>query len=344
MVEFSVLDLAPIVEGGTAAQALANSRDLARWAETLGYKRYWLAEHHNMPGIASSATAVVIAHVAAGTSKIRVGAGGIMLPNHSPLVVAEQFGTLDALFPGRIDLALGRAPGSDQRTARALRRERMQAADQFPDDLFELLNYLQPQSPQPAVRAIPGEGADIPVWLLGSSLFSAQLAASMGLPYAFAGHFAPAQMVDALQLYRQNFEPSEQLKRPHSMAGVTVVAAETDEEANYHFTSIQQQVVNLHRGTPGRIKPPVKSMDGLWSPAERASVEQFLGEAIVGSPGTVLRRLAAFIQRTQVDEVIVTTQIYDHGARRRSYELLAALVPDLQRQMSGTATVNISAH
>lgn len=324
MIRFSVLDLAPIVQGGTAAQALANSLDLARHAERLGYTRYWLAEHHNMTGIASSATAVVIGHIAAGTRSLRVGAGGIMLPNHSPLVIAEQFGTLASLFPGRIDLALGRAPGSDQRTARALRRDRMDASDRFPEDVVELMGYFKAEGIKP-VRAIPGEGLDIPVWLLGSSLFSAQLAASLGLPYAFAGHFAPALMLQALELYREQFQPSERLAQPYSMAGVTAVVADSDEEARHHFTSIEQQVLSLLRGFPGQIKPPVPAMDPLWNAPEKRGVEQFLSEAVVGSPATVREGLARFVAKTGVQEVIVTTQIFDHAARLKSYTLLAGV-------------------
>ncbi len=324
MIRFSILDLAPIVQGGTAAQALANSLELARLAERLGYTRYWLAEHHNMTGIASSATAVVIAHIAGGTRTLRVGAGGIMLPNHSPLVIAEQFGTLASLFPGRIDLALGRAPGSDQRTARALRRDRMDASDQFPEDVVELMGYFRAEGIKP-VRAIPGEGLDIPVWLLGSSLFSAQLAASLGLPYAFAGHFAPALMLQALELYRDQFQPSERLAEPYSMAGVTAVVADSDEEARHHFTSIQQQVLSLLRGFPGQIKPPVPAMETLWNAPEKRGVEQFLAEAVVGSPTTVREGLQRLVAKTGVQEIIVTTQIFDHAARLKSYALLAGI-------------------
>lgn len=324
MVPLSVLDLAPVVRGGTAAQALANSRDLAQHVERLDFRRFWLAEHHNMTGIASSATAVVIGHVAAGTSRIRVGAGGVMLPNHSPLVIAEQFGTLESLFPGRIDLGLGRAPGSDQVTARALRRERLHsAADSFPQDVLELLRYFQPGKENQAVRAVPGAGLEVPVWLLGSSLFSAELAAALGLPYAFAGHFAPALMVEALTLYREKFEPSIAHSRPHTMAAVSVIAADTDDEAAFLFTSAQQQIRDLHRGVPGPLRPPIPTMDGQWTPAEKAGVDQFLREAIVGGPATVRRGLAQFVAKTGADEVIIAAQIHDHEARKRSYRIVA---------------------
>lgn len=324
MIPFSVLDLAPIVRGGTAADALRNTLDLARHVERLGFLRYWLAEHHNMTGIASSATAVVIAHVAAGTSTIRVGSGGVMLPNHAPLVIAEQFGTLESLFPGRIDLGLGRAPGTDPMTMRALRRNNLTSADTFPQDVIELMRYFRAPARDQLVRAVPGGGLNVPIWLLGSSLFSAQLAATLGLPYAFASHFAPALLHEALAIYRDNFEPSDAHPRPYAMAGVTVIAAPSDEEAARLFTSLQQQIVNLHRGTPGPLNPPVESMDGLWTPAEKAGVDQFLGEAIVGSPDTVQRGLRSFIERTNVDELMITAQIYDHTARLRSYEIVAA--------------------
>jgi luciferase family oxidoreductase group 1 len=330
MIPFSVLDLSPIVRGGDAAGALRNSLDLARHAERLGYKRYWLAEHHSMPGIASAATAVAIAHVAGGTSTIRVGSGGIMLPNHSPLVIAEQFGTLDALFPGRIDLGLGRAPGTDQRTARALRRERFnQSADSFPQDVLELQGYFRPALSGQAVRAIPGEGRAVPLWLLGSSLFSARLAASLGLPYAFAGHFAPDLMLDALALYRREFQPSEQLAAPYAMAGVGVVAAETDAEATKIFTSLQQQFIALHRGVPGQLPPPVDDLGAIATAPEIASVNHALREAIVGSRMTVRRGVETFLQRTGVDEIIVTAHIFDHTARVLSYRILAEVRDEL---------------
>jgi luciferase family oxidoreductase group 1 len=319
----SVLDLAPIIKGGTAAIAFENSLDLARHVERWGYHRFWLAEHHNMTGIASAATAVVIGHIAGGTSSIRVGAGGVMLPNHAPLVIAEQFGTLESLYPGRIDLGLGRAPGTDQRTARALRRDRMNSADTFPQDVVELLSYFRKEEPGQAVRAVPGAGLKVSVWLLGSSLFSAQLAAILGLPYAFAGHFAPQHMLEALEIYRREFKPSEYLDRSYAMAGVNIFAADTDAEARTPFTSLEQAFVNLQRGAPGPLNPPVDTMEGLWTAAERAGVQHALGESIVGSRETVQGGLEAFIERTQVDEVMVTAQIYDHAARLRSFEIVA---------------------
>ncbi|SDR73965.1 LLM class flavin-dependent oxidoreductase [Opitutus sp. GAS368] len=323
MVPFSVLDLSNIVQGGTVAGALDRSRELARHAEALGYRRFWLAEHHNMPGIASAATAVVIAHVAAGTSTIRVGSGGIMLPNHAPLVIAEQFGTLAALFPGRIDLGLGRAPGTDQPTARALRRGGSDVSDSFPRDVTELQSYFQPAVPGQVVQAVPGAGLDVPIWLLGSSLFGAQLAAVLGLPFAFASHFAPDYLEQALTLYRQGFQPSATLAQPYAMAAIGVVAADTDAAATRLFTSLQQSFVLLRRGTPGLLPPPVDRMDGRWTPTERAGVEHAFREAVVGSPATVKRGLESFLQRTGVDELMVTAAIHDHTARLRSFELVA---------------------
>ena len=322
-IPFSILDLAPIVVGGTATQAFRNSLDLARHAEQWGYQRYWLAEHHNMTGVASAATAVVIGYVAGGTSTIRVGAGGIMLPNHAPLVIAEQFGTLESLYPGRIDLGLGRAPGTDMRTARALRRHLMQSTDSFPEDVQELQAYFRSAMPGQPVRAVPGEGLNVPIWLLGSSLFSAQLAAALGLPFAFASHFAPDHLMQALDLYRRQFQPSEALARPYAMAGVPVIAADADAEAQRLFTSLQQQFVNLQRGRPGPVLPPVDSMEGRWSASEQAALDHMLRYAAVGSPDTVRRKLAAFIAETAADELIVTAQIFDHAARLRSFELVA---------------------
>jgi luciferase family oxidoreductase group 1 len=323
MVPLSVLDLAPIVAGASAAVAFRNTLDLARHAERLGYRRYWLAEHHNMPGIASAATSVVIGYVAGGTSTIRVGAGGIMLPNHSPLVVAEQFGTLESLYPGRIDLGLGRAPGTDANTARALRRRSDLDADGFPDDVMELQAYFRDVAPGQLIRAVPGAGLKVPIWLLGSSLFSAQLAAALGLPFAFASHFAPDLLMQALDIYRARFNASESLARPYTMAGVVAIAAATDGEARRLLTSLQQQFVNLRRGRPGPVQPPVDTMDGLWTPAEQAGVEHSLACAIVGSPEAVRRGLEGFVAQTGVDEVMVTAQIYDHAARVRSYEMVA---------------------
>jgi luciferase family oxidoreductase group 1 len=326
VIPFSILDLSPIPQGATAADALRNSLDLAQHAEAWGYKRYWLAEHHNMPGIASAATSIVIAHVAAGTKTIRVGSGGIMLPNHSPLVIAEQFGTLESLFPGRIDLGLGRAPGTDQPTMRALRRNAAAASDNFPQDVEELQSYFEPATPNQRIRAFPGTGLRVPIWLLGSSLFSAQLAAELGLPFAFASHFAPADMVQALELYRANFKPSRQLDRPYAMLGLNVIIAETDAQARYLFTSVQQSFTNLRRGTPGQIPPPIDDIDSYWSPQEKASASQTLLCSIVGSPETAERRLLNFLQVMQPDEIIATAHIYDHAARLRSFELLAELL------------------
>ena len=323
MVPLSILDLSPIVQGQTAAQALNNSLDLAQHAEAWGYRRFWLAEHHNMPGIASAATAVAIGHVAAGTKTIRVGSGGVMLPNHAPLVIAEQFGTLAALFPGRIDLGLGRAPGTDPLTARALRRGQGDSADTFPQDVVELQGYFRPVKPGQAVQAVPGSGLDIPIWLLGSSLFSAQLAAALGLPFAFASHFAPDLLGEALELYRSGFRPSPSLKRPYSMAAVAVCAADTDNAASRLFTSLQLSFVNLRRGTPGPLPAPVDSMEGRWSPAEETMVAHAFSEAIVGSPATAKRGIEAFVRRTAVDELMVTGSIYDHTARLRSFEIVA---------------------
>ncbi|WP_119461224.1 LLM class flavin-dependent oxidoreductase [Rhodospirillaceae bacterium SYSU D60014] len=323
MIPFSVLDLAPIPRGSDAAQAFRNTLDLAQHAEQWGYQRYWLAEHHNMTGIASAATAVVIGHVAGGTKTMRVGAGGVMLPNHAPLVIAEQFGTLASLYPGRIDLGLGRAPGTDMMTARALRRDLATNADMFPQDVVELQMYFQPAEPGQKIRAVPGAGLDVPIWLLGSSLFSAQLAAALGLPFAFASHFAPEQMSAALELYRSQFKPSEQLDRPYAMVGVNVFAAETDAEAQRLFTSAQQQFVNLRRGEPGPLPPPVDTMEGRWSAMEKAGVERALACSMVGSPATVRRGLETFLAATKPEEIIVTGQIYDHAARLRSFEIAA---------------------
>ncbi len=321
----SVLDLSPILRGGDAAQALRHSLDLAQHAERWGYRRFWLAEHHGMTGIASAATAVVIGHVAAGTSTIRVGSGGVMLPNHSPLVIAEQFGTLASLYPGRIDLGRGRAPGTHPRTTAALRRERTESADTFPRDVVELQRYFQPALPGQAVRAIPGAGLEVPIWLLGSSLFSAQLAAALGLPYAFAAHFAPDHLDRALELYRGEFKPSPALAAPHAMVAVGVYAAASDREAARLFTSAQQQILNLRRGEPTPLNPPVDTMEGRWSSVEQALVEHAQRETIVGAPATVRRGLAALLERTAADELILATQIFDHGARLRSYELVAGL-------------------
>jgi len=325
-VPLSVLDLSPIIQGGDAALALKNSLDLARHCEQLGYRRYWVAEHHNMPGIASAATSVVIAHIAQGTATIRVGAGGIMLPNHAPLVIAEQFGTLAALFPGRIDLGVGRAPGTDPRTAAALRRNLAGDVDHFPRDVLELIAYLdEPQFGQ-AVRAIPGAGSKVPVWMLGSSLYGAQLAAALGLPYAFASHFAPEQLSDALALYRAQFRPSRFLAKPYAMLGLNVVVADTDAQAKHLFTSLQQAFINLRTGRPGPLPPPVEDIRPyLADPRVEAMLRSVLAVAQAGSPDTVKAGLEAFIARHQPDELMVAAQIFDHTARKRSYELLANL-------------------
>jgi luciferase family oxidoreductase group 1 len=321
MVPLSVLDLAPIVEGGDAGGALRHSLELARRAERLGYRRFWMAEHHNMAGIASAATAVALAFVGAGTRTIRIGAGGVMLPNHAPLIIAEQFGALAALYPGRVDLGLGRAPGTDALTMRALRRGLAAGPEAFPRDVVELLHYLEPASPGQAVVATPGAGSDVAPWILGSSTFGAQLAAVLGLPYAFASHFAPAEMEAAAAIYRAQFQPSARLARPHIMFGLTVVAAESDAEAARLFTSLQQAIAALRSGTPGPLPPPRDdlALDG----AARAARGGMLAEAIVGSPATVAGRLAAFIQRTRADELIVTSSIFDPAARMTSYEILA---------------------
>ncbi|MPS36046.1 LLM class flavin-dependent oxidoreductase [Stenotrophomonas acidaminiphila] len=320
MIPLSVLDLAPVCEGATPGQAFANMLDLARHAERWGYRRYWLAEHHNMPGIASAATSVLIGHVAGGTSTIRVGAGGIMLPNHSPLQVAEQFGTLASLYPGRIDLGLGRAPGTDQATARALRRY-FDSADQFPQDVAELLHYFEPVQPGQGVQAVPGAGIDVPVWLLGSSLFSARLAAGMGLPFAFASHFAPDAMDEAVALYRRDFRPSARLQAPWAILALNVVASASEAESRRLFTTQQQSFVNLRRGRPGRIPPPVDDIEAFWEPHEKAGVERALACTVLGDPQQVGEGLAAFAARHRPDEMMLTANIFDHAARLRSFEL-----------------------
>jgi luciferase family oxidoreductase group 1 len=322
----SVLDLAPIVDGTTAGDALRNSLDLARSVERLGYRRFWLAEHHNAIGIASAATSVVIAHVAAGTSTIRVGSGGIMLPNHAPLVIAEQFGTLAELHPGRIDLGLGRAPGTDRLTILALRRD-VSSADTFPQDVVELQRYLADAVPGQAVQATPGAGTKVPLWILGSSLYGAQLAAMLGLPYAFASHFAPEALLPALQVYREKFEPSAQLQEPYAMVGANVVAAETDEEARRLFTSAQQSFTNIFRGRRGKLPPPIDDIESYWTPLEKERASAMLARSFVGAPETVRTGLDAFVAETQADEIIVASAIHDHAKRVRSYELLASPAP-----------------
>ena len=321
---FSVLDLSPILQGSDAAQSFRNTLDLAQHAERWGYQRYWLAEHHGMPGIASAATSVLIGHVAGGTHSIRVGAGGIMLPNHSPLLIAEQFGTLASLYPARSDLGLGRAPGSDPVTARALRRNQVNDGEQFPRDVLELMDYFSADSKNP-VHAVPGRGLDIPVWILGSSLYGAHLAATFGLPYAFASHFAPQQMMQAIALYRALFQPSERLAKPYVMLGFNVFAADSDEEAAYQATSMQQAFVNLRSGRPGRLPPPVRDYAKNVAPAERALLDSVLTCSAIGSPRIVRDSLNAFIERTGADELMIAAQIFDHGARLRSFEITSGL-------------------
>ena len=325
MIPLSVLDLAPIAEGGDAAMAFRNSRDLAVHAERLGYRRFWMAEHHSMPGIASAATAVVLGYVAEATSTIRIGAGGSMLPNHSPLQVAEQFGTLESLYPGRIDLGLGRAPGTDQAAMQALRRNLDTDPQQFPRDVVELLDYFAPADAGRRVRAIPGEGLAIPIWILGSSLFGAQLAAMLGLPYAFASHFAPGMMMDAIAVYRERFQPSAQLDRPYVMLGFNAFAAATDEEGARLASSMEQAFVALRSGNPGRLKPPVEGYRDTLPPA-RALLRQVLSCSAIGSPATVCAALEAFVARTGADELMIVSQIFDHEARRRSYEIVADFI------------------
>ena len=334
MIPFSVLDLAPIVEGGTAADSFRNTLDLAQHAEAWGYQRYWLAEHHGMRGIASAATAVVIGHVAGGTKHIRVGAGGVMLPNHSPLVIAEQFGTLESLFPRRNELGLGRAPGSDQTTARALRRDLQSDAQQFPRDVLELQHYFAPVQEGQTLRAVPGAGLNVPLWILGSSTFGAQLAAELGLPYAFASHFAPGDMLAAIEIYRARFKPSRQLAKPYVMLGFNVFAADTDAAGRFLFSSLQQAFVNLRSGRPSMLQPPVDGFAERLHPADRAMVDAALSCAAVGSPDTVRQALQTFIARTGADELMLTSQIHDHAARLHSYEIAAEVRANL-----GSATV-----
>ena len=321
MVPLSVLDLAPIVQGGAAAQSLRASRELAHAADRLGFQRYWLAEHHNMPGIASAATAVALAYAGEGTTKIRLGAGGVMLPNHAPLIIAEQFGTLEAIHPGRIDLGVGRAPGADQLTARALRRNLEGSVDRFPDDVMELIALLGDPQPGHAIRAVPGSGSNVPVWILGSSLYGARLAAALGLPFAFASHFAPEMLDQAVAIYRQQFKPSEHGERPRLMLGLNLVAAESDEEARYLLTSLQQVFVNLHRGQPGPLPPPVRRADAAL--AATLGPGSPLAKAVVGGPETVRAGLQAFVDRHQPDEVIIAAQIFDPQKRIRSLEIAA---------------------
>jgi len=325
---YSILDLVPVTEGSDARTAFANMLDLARLGERLGYRRYWLAEHHNMPGIASAATAVLIGHVAGATTTIRVGSGGIMLPNHAPLQVAEQFGTLASLYPGRIDLGLGRAPGTDQAATRALRRY-YQGAEEFPSDVMELLQYFEPVQPGQTVRAVPGAGVEVEVWILGSSLFGAQLAARLGLPYAFASHFAPDLLEQALAIYRETFRPSPRLKRPHVMLALNVVAADSDAEARRLFTSQQLGFINLRRGRPGLVQPPVEDITAVSTPQERMGVDQALACAVIGAPATVQRGIGEFVARHRPDELMLTANVFDHAARLRSFELAAEVMGQL---------------
>jgi luciferase family oxidoreductase group 1 len=322
MAKLSVLDLAYIGEGFTPADALRNALDLAQHAEAAGYTRFWLAEHHNLAGIASAATAVCICHVAGGTNTIRVGAGGIMLPNHSPMVIAEQFGTLATLFPGRIDLGLGRAPGTDQRTLMALRRT-PESAEHFPQDVVELQALLGPPQPNQVIHAIPGEDTNVPLWILGSSLFGAQLAAMLGLPYAFASHFAPQALMDAIRVYRERFEPSAQLDRPYVMVGCNAIVADTEDEAKRLFTSPQQNFARMVRGTRGQLPPPVDDIESFWSPVEKMHASQMLACSFYGSPATIRGKLEPLIEATGADELMVAAAIWDHAARVRSFELLA---------------------
>jgi len=332
MVPFSVLDLSPITEGSDAGQALRNSLDLARHVEALGYRRYWMAEHHNLPGIASAATAVALAHVAGGTSSIRIGAGGIMLPNHAPLLIAEQFGTLAALHPGRVDLGLGRAPGSDQVTARAVRRALLGGEDSFPQEVVELMGYFAPVEPGQRVQAVPGAGMEVPIWILGSSTFGAQLAAYLGLPFSFASHFAPGMMTDAIAIYRARFRPSAQLQTPYLMLGVTTVAAETDEQARFLFSSLQQSTLNNRTGRPGRVPPPVADFEAQLDPYARAILGDAFACAVVGGPETVRRGLDDLIAGTGADELMITANIFDHEKRKRSFEIVAEVHGGMTRR------------
>ena len=329
VVPFSVLDLAPVPQGKTPANAFQSSLELAQHAEKWGYQRYWLAEHHNMTGIASAATSVLIGYIAAGTKSIRIGSGGVMLPNHSPLVIAEQFGTLATLYPGRIDLGLGRAPGTDQRTMIALRRNMSGEIDNFPQDVQELQYYFDDVKPEQPVQAVPGQGLHVPIWLLGSSLYSAQLAAALGLPFAFASHFAPDMLYQALAIYRSKFKPSAQLQKPHAMVCINAIAADTDEEARRMFTSNQQQFINLRRGKPGKLPAPVDNIESLWSAQERFGVDQALRLSVVGNKESIRQGLTAILRETDADELIINGQIFDHAARLHSFEIVSQLQGEL---------------
>lgn len=328
-IPLSLLDLAPIIQGSTAKEAFAHSLDIAQLAEKLGYHRYWLAEHHNMTGIASAATSVLIGYLAANTRTLRLGSGGVMLPNHSPLVIAEQFGTLNTLYPERIDLGIGRAPGSDQRTMQALRRHMNTDIDNFPQDVAQIINWFDAINPDPAVRPVPGFGEKIPVWLLGSSLYSARLAAQMGLPFAFASHFAPDLLLQALDVYRANFQPSQRLPKPYAMVCINIIAAETQREAEFLFTSMQQAFVTLRRGQPSQLPAPVESMENIWSPAEEFGVQQALGMSLVGDKTKVRHGLETILRQTQADEIMVNGQIFDHQARLHSFELAMQVMNEI---------------
>lgn len=328
-IPLSLLDLAPIIEGSTAKEAFAHSLDIAQLAEKLGYHRYWLAEHHNMTGIASAATSVLIGYLAANTQSLRLGSGGVMLPNHSPLVIAEQFGTLNTLYPERIDLGIGRAPGSDQRTMQALRRHMNTDIDNFPQDVAQIVNWFDATNPEPAVRPVPGFGEKIPVWLLGSSLYSARLAAQMGLPFAFASHFAPDLLLQALDVYRVNFQPSQRLSKPYAMVCINIIAADTQREAEFLFTSMQQAFVMLRRGQPSQLPAPVESMENIWSPAEEFGVQQALGMSLVGDKTKVRHGLETILRQTQADEIMVNGQIFDHQARLHSFELAMQVMNEI---------------
>ncbi len=330
----SVLDLSPVFEGETVSDALRHSLSLAQTAEKLGYKRFWLAEHHNMPGIASAATSVVIGYVAGGTTKIRVGSGGIMLSNHSPIVIAEQFGTLESLFPGRIDLGLGRAPGTDRPATLALRRTLTNDGEEFPEQLEELRFFFKDVVENQKVQAVPGAGLNVPIWLLSSSGFSAHLAGVLGLPFAFAAHFSPEYTLPALKLYRQTFQPSDDLPKPYAMVALNIVAAETDEEAEFLATSQTQSFLNLIRQKPGKIPPPVENMDVIWNAQEKALVASRTGGSIVGSKETVKRKLEEFLEQTNADEIMVNAMIYDHQKRLRSYEIIAELFNENQKKLT----------
>ncbi|WP_272525197.1 luciferase-like monooxygenase [Providencia sp. PROV196] len=328
-IPLSLLDLAPIIQGSTAKEAFAHSLDIAQLAEKLGYHRYWLAEHHNMTGIASAATSVLIGYLAANTHNLRLGSGGVMLPNHSPLVIAEQFGTLNTLYPERIDLGIGRAPGSDQRTMQALRRHMNTDIDNFPQDVAQIINWFDAINPDPAVRPVPGFGEKIPVWLLGSSLYSARLAAQMGLPFAFASHFAPDLLLQALEVYRANFQPSQRLSKPYAMVCINIIAADTQREAEFLFTSMQQAFVMLRRGEPSQLPAPVESMENIWSPAEKFGVQQALGMSLVGDKTKVRHGLDTILRQTQADEIMVNGQIFDHQARLYSFELAMQVMNEI---------------